>query len=162
MSLRTKACRAVVFVSAYALLPSAALAQKAGMPTILLGGPAALDVSRAARDAMDRLQKPGCQRVLDDFTDREGRSLRERLGSSSPVAYLASLVLRNGEFPWGRGTARHTGQRPSPPTERRSSSAAPASIRSARAPGRTPSSTRCCTRWGCARTRRARPRSAGG
>jgi len=109
MSLRTKAGRAIVVVSAFALLPSAAFAQKAGKPTILLGGPAALDVSRAARDAMRRLQQPGCQGVLDDFTDREGRSLRERLGSSSPVAHLASLVLRNGEIPVGSGHCLSSG-----------------------------------------------------
>ena len=77
--------------------------------TIFVGGPAALDVSRAARDAVRRLQEPACQRVLDDFTDREGRPLRERLGASTPEAYLARLVLRDGEIPRGSGRCASPG-----------------------------------------------------
>ena len=46
-------------------------------------------------------KNPACQQLLDDFTDREGRPLRERLGSSTPDAYLARLVLRDGEIPKG-------------------------------------------------------------
>jgi hypothetical protein len=70
-------------------------------PTIFVVGPAALDVSRAAGEAMRRLQDPSCQRVLEDFADREGRLLRENLGASTPEAYLASLAFRNGEIPVG-------------------------------------------------------------
>jgi len=103
MSLRSDARRIAVFAAVAALLPSAALAQRAAAPTILLGGPAALDVSRAARQAMERLQNLRCQQLLDEFSDREGRPLRESLRSTSPDAYLASLVLRNGEIPVGSG-----------------------------------------------------------
>jgi len=111
MSLRGKFCRLAVLVSAAALVPTFSSGQDAApVPaTILVGGPAALDVSRAVRDALDRLQEPACQRVLDDFTDREGRPLRESLGASTPEAYLARLVLREGEVPRGSGRCASTG-----------------------------------------------------
>ena len=110
MSLRAKTGRLVVLVSAAALVPSFSTGQEVdpGAPTIFVGGPAALDVSRAARE---RPEAAGtrCQRVLDDFTDREGRPLRERLGASTPEAYLARLVLRNGEIPLGSGRCASPG-----------------------------------------------------
>ena len=111
MSLRAKTGRIVVLVSAAALAASFSSGQEVdpGAPTVYVGGPAALDVSRAARDAVGRLQKPACQRVLDDFTDREGRPLREKLGASTPDAYLARLVLRNGEIPVGSGRCASPG-----------------------------------------------------
>jgi hypothetical protein len=109
MSLRTKTGRLAVLVTAASLLPAFASGQESRAPTIFVGGPAALDVARAAGDAMDRLQEPGCQRVLDDFTDREGRPLRASLGSSTPEAYLAQLVLREGEIPRGSGRCASPG-----------------------------------------------------
>jgi len=111
MSLRGKSCRLVVLVSAAALVPTFSSGQDADPEpaSIFVGGPAALDVSRAVRDALDRLQEPACQRVLDDFTDREGRPLRESLGASTPEAYLARLVLREGEVPRGSGRCASAG-----------------------------------------------------
>ena len=105
MSLRSETARIAVLVSATALVPAHSFGQEVevGAPTIFVGGPAALDVSRAARDAMRRLRQPACQRLLDDFTDREGRPLRETLGATTPDAYLAGLVLREGEIPRGSG-----------------------------------------------------------
>lgn len=98
MSLR--AGRVVVLVSA-ALVPMSVQGSEPAAPAIFVVGPAALDVSRAATDAIRRLQDPSCQRVLEDFADRDGRPLREKLGTSTPQAYLASLALRNGEIPVG-------------------------------------------------------------
>jgi len=112
MSLRGKSSsRLAVLVSAAALVPTFSFGEEAqpDLPTIYVGGPAALDVSRAARDAMGRLQEAGCQQLLDDFTDREGRPLRERLGASTPEAYLARLALREGEFPRGSGRCASKG-----------------------------------------------------
>ena len=111
MSLRTKTGRLVVLVSAATLLPALSPGQEVepGAPTIFVGGPAALDVSRAARDAMRKLQEPACQQVLDDFTDREERPLRKRLGTSTPAAYLARMVLREGEIPRGSGRCASAG-----------------------------------------------------
>jgi hypothetical protein len=105
MSPRGKHGRLAVLVSAAALVPTFSLGRddQPDAPTIYVGGPAALDVSRAARDAASRLLAPGCQRVLDELTDREGRPLRDRLGALSPEAYFARLVLRNGEIPVGSG-----------------------------------------------------------
>jgi hypothetical protein len=105
MSLRGKQGRLAVLVSGAALLPTFSLGRDAEPdgPTIYVGGPAALDVSRAAREAARRLRAPDCQRVLDEFTDRERRPLRDKLGASSPEAYFARLVFRNGEIPVGSG-----------------------------------------------------------
>jgi hypothetical protein len=105
MSFRVWTGGLAVLVSAAAIVPTLSFGQGIGSdtPTIYVGGPAALDVSRAARDARRRLQEPGCQRVLDEFTDRDGRPLREKLGTSTPQAYLAQLVLREGEIPRGSG-----------------------------------------------------------
>ena len=111
MSLRAKTGRLAVLVIAGALVPSFSTGREIDpdTPTIFVVGPAALDVSRAAHEAARRLQEPGCQRILDDFADREGRPLRERLGSSTPEAYLARLVLRNGEIPVGSGRCASPG-----------------------------------------------------
>jgi hypothetical protein len=109
VSLRTKIRRLAVLVCAASLVPAFSSGQESRTPTLFVGGPAALDVARAARDAMERLQEPGCQRILDDFTDREGRPLRASLGSSTPEAYLAQLVLREGEIPRGSGRCASPG-----------------------------------------------------
>ena len=105
MSLRAKSGRILVFVCGVSLVPGLSPGQEihADAPAIFVGGPAALDVSRAARDAAHRLKDPGCQRVLEDFKDEEGRLLRERLGASAPEAYLARIVFREGEIPRGSG-----------------------------------------------------------
>jgi len=102
-----------VFVWASALLPTPCPAQEPSTsrqaPTIYVGGPAALDVSRAAREAMRRLREPGCQRLFDDLADRDGRPLRESLGASTPAAYLAGLAIREGEIPRGSGRCASPG-----------------------------------------------------
>ena len=110
MSFPGKSCRLAVLVSAAAAVPTFSTGQDAHPEpaAIFVGGPAALDVSRAVRDAVIRLQDPGCQRLLDDFQDREGRPLRENLGTSTPDVYLARLVLREGEIPRG---SRHCASR---------------------------------------------------
>jgi hypothetical protein len=111
MSLRGKFGRLAVLASAAVLVPTYSPGEEAqpDSPTIFVGGPAALDVSRAVRDAVGRLREPGCQRILDDFTDREGRPLRQNLGASSPEAYLARLILREGEIPRGSGRCASPG-----------------------------------------------------
>ena len=105
MSLHAKAGILAVLVSAAVIVPTLSSGQGIGSdsPTIFIGGAAALDVSRAAREASRRLQEPDCQRLLDEFTDSDGRPIRERLGTSTPQAYLARLVLREGEIPRGSG-----------------------------------------------------------
>ena len=47
--------------------------------------------------------------MLEEFTDREGRPLRDGLGSTTPQAYLAGLILRNGEIPVGSGHCASAG-----------------------------------------------------
>ena len=109
MSLRAKAGRFVAFVSAVALGPALSWGEEVRAGSIFIQGAAALDVSRATRDAMERLQQPSCQQVLEDFRDEEGRPLREKLGTSNPEAYLAALVLREGEIPRGSGRCASPG-----------------------------------------------------
>ena len=111
MSLGGKFRRLAVLVTTAVLVPAFSLGQETqpDSPTIYVGGPAALDVSRAAQLAARRLREPGCQRILDDFMDREGRPLRERLGTTSPDAYLAGLTLREGEIPRGSGRCASPG-----------------------------------------------------
>jgi hypothetical protein len=104
MSLRDAGRRfAVVSVVFFSSVLGEAAEARRSAPVILLGGPGAIDVARAAREATRRLQQPRCRRVLEDFRDEEGRPLGESLGSISPEAYLASLVLREGEIPRGSG-----------------------------------------------------------
>jgi hypothetical protein len=105
MPLRSKSARLAVLVSATALVPALSAGEETDPrpATILVTGPTALDVSGAVRDAVSRLRDGRCQQVLDDFTDREGRSLREGLGPSTPDDYLLRLVVRNGEIPLGSG-----------------------------------------------------------
>ena len=105
MSFRGKTAGLAVLVSAAAIVPTLCFSQgiASDTPTILIGGLAGLDISRAAREAGRRLHEPGCQRLLDEFTDRDGRPLRRRLGTSTPYAYLARLVIREGEIPRGSG-----------------------------------------------------------
>jgi len=52
----------------------------------------------AVRAAQARLQGEGCEAVLDDFTDRDGRSLVEALQASgkSAAEYLGSLYFADG------------------------------------------------------------------
>jgi hypothetical protein len=111
MSLRSELRRLAVPVIATGLVPASSGGQEVvpDRPTIFVRGPAALDVSRAAGDAMRRLREPGCQRLFEEFADAEGRPLRERLGGSTPDAYLARLVLREGEIPVGSGRCASAG-----------------------------------------------------
>jgi hypothetical protein len=103
MSLRGKSCRCAVLLPFAFVLAGAAEAQ-AVQPdphAILVTGPAALDITNALRGALRKLQNPSCQRLLDDFTDAEGRPLREHLGSATAAEYLAHLQIHDGEIPKG-------------------------------------------------------------
>jgi hypothetical protein len=69
--------------------------------SILVTGPAALEITKALRGALRKLDNPTCQQLLDDFSDREGRPLREHLGNSTPAEYLSRLLIHDGEIPKG-------------------------------------------------------------
>lgn len=103
MSLRGKSRRLAVLVSVAFVLPGRSAGQPVEPDTrfVLVRSPAALEITRALRGALHKLQNPACQQLLDDFTDREGRPLREHLGPSTPDAYLARLAIRDGEIPKG-------------------------------------------------------------
>jgi hypothetical protein len=76
-------------------------------PKVYVSGPAALAVARAFSGARRKLEDPRCQELLTDFTDPEGRMLRENLGGDTPALYLDRLVIRDGEIPKGSGRCRH-------------------------------------------------------
>lgn len=55
-------------------------------------------VNRAVAGAADRLREPEFQRLLDDFADRRGRPLRQRLDELGldPSEYLRTITFRGG------------------------------------------------------------------
>ncbi len=55
-------------------------------------------VERARAGAARRLEGQDCQRVLEDFTDRQGHSLKENLGALelSPSDYLQTIRFEDG------------------------------------------------------------------
>jgi hypothetical protein len=165
MSLRGKSCRLAVLVSAAALVPTFSTGQDTDPEptTIFVGGPAALDVSRAVRDAVGRgCRNPGAR----------GSWTTSRTARAGPCGRAWGPPPRRRTSP-GSSSARARspadladvpppGRRPSPRAAPRSSSAGRASGRSRGVLVRTRSSTRCSTPSACARTRRAPPRSPGG
>ena len=103
MSPRGKSCRCAVLLPVAFVLagPSEGQAVEPDSHAILVTGPAALEITKALRGALRKLENPTCQQLLDDFTDPEGRPLREHLGSSSPAEHLARLLIHDGEIPKG-------------------------------------------------------------
>ena len=57
-------------------------------------------IERAREGAVRRIEQPGCQRLLDEFKDRSGRSLRENLATwnRSAADYLRTMPFRDGSF----------------------------------------------------------------
>jgi hypothetical protein len=79
------------------LLPGATVAEDTrGHPALGLWDAGA--INRALAGAEDRLREPECQKVLDDFTDRHGRSLRQKLDELGvgPSEYLRTITFRGG------------------------------------------------------------------
>ncbi len=103
MSLREKSCRCAVLLPVALVMagPSGAQAVEPAPHTILVTGPAALDITNALRGALRKLGNPSCQQLLDEFTDTEGRPLRENPGGATPAEYLAHLRIHDGEIPKG-------------------------------------------------------------
>jgi hypothetical protein len=75
-------------------------------PGILLHHPGdVLPVRMAVDSARHKLANFGCQQVLDDFRDAQGRSLRDNLDAlgMQPTEYLALIAYRDGDdLPSGR------------------------------------------------------------
>jgi hypothetical protein len=57
-------------------------------------------LERARDGAARKIEQPGCQRLLEEFKDKDGRSLSENLATwSRPVAdYLRTMPFRDGSF----------------------------------------------------------------
>jgi hypothetical protein len=53
-------------------------------------------LERAVREALQRLERPKCGKVLSDFRDATGRTIQERLDllGETPRSYLARLTFR--------------------------------------------------------------------
>ena len=109
MSLRKISRGVVAILFCAAGFGPTAWAAEAAKGKILITGPAALAVVRALDGARRKLASPACQEVLTDFTDPEGRTLRENLAAVSPADYLALMVIRDGEIPKGSGRCAHPG-----------------------------------------------------
>jgi hypothetical protein len=54
-------------------------------------------LERAAREALQRLERQNCGRVLSDFEDASGRTIQDRLDvlGETPRSYLARLTFRD-------------------------------------------------------------------
>ena len=85
------------------VLAGSVSAQAAELSRLSIRGPVALEVTQAFSAAVRKLEKPACQELFTDFTDSEGRTLLENLGSQDPVEYLAQMMIRDGEIPKGSG-----------------------------------------------------------
>jgi hypothetical protein len=57
-------------------------------------------IERARDGAVRKIERPGCQRLLDEFKDKDGRTLAENLATwNRPVAdYLRTMPFRDGSF----------------------------------------------------------------
>jgi hypothetical protein len=84
----------MMVASAYAVEPSAPTAIRHRLPAHVLAV-----IEPAVVAATRRLSEPACSQVLGDFTDREGRSLEERLASLGlePEAYFRLVVFVDGQ-----------------------------------------------------------------
>lgn len=80
------------------------LAGPAGSPglvpnvTTVKDGALAAAIHRAVRGAQRRLERADCQRVLDEFADAAGRTLRTASSAQgpSPDAWLGRIIFRDG------------------------------------------------------------------
>jgi hypothetical protein len=86
-----------------AALAGSTQGQAAEPSRLYIRGPVALDVTRAFHAAVRKLEQPACRELFTDFTDSEGRTLLENLGSQDPADYLAQMIIRDGEIPKGSG-----------------------------------------------------------
>jgi hypothetical protein len=111
MSRRSAARSVAVLASAVSLLPQGAAGEglKPDPQRLLVRSPVALDITRALRGAIRKLEDPACQQLFEDFTDAQGRTLRENLGPLTPAEYLARLLIHDGEIPKGSGRCASPG-----------------------------------------------------
>jgi hypothetical protein len=54
-------------------------------------------------DTLYERVKGSWEELFNDFTDQEGRTPRDNLGSATPAEYLARVHIRDGEIPKGSG-----------------------------------------------------------
>ena len=59
-----------------------------------------LTLERARDGAARKLEQPKCQRLLEEFRDKTGRTLAENLATwnRTPVEYLRTIPFRDGSF----------------------------------------------------------------
>ena len=93
--------RSLPILALLSLTAGPAPGQAAEPDLLYVRGPVALEVTRALDLAVRKLRTPTCQELLTDFTDSEGRTLLENLGSRSPDQYLTQMTIRDGEIPKG-------------------------------------------------------------
>jgi hypothetical protein len=108
-------CR--VAVALVAMLASGALRAAEALPPVetdgvrLASGWLAEPLRRAVRGAVSRFADPSCAAILDDFTDRSGRRLRERLErlSLDAPSYVRRVLFYDGtdERPCRRDSRRY-------------------------------------------------------
>jgi hypothetical protein len=84
----------------FLIVPIAASAAGRARDAVPLSNWDAAAVERARAGAWKRLLEPECEKLLDDFTDGRGRTLREKLGRLGlPAAdYLQQLAFFDGSW----------------------------------------------------------------
>lgn len=57
-------------------------------------------IERAREGAVRKIEQPGCQRLLAEYKDKDGRSLGENLATwgRTPADYLRTMPFRDGSF----------------------------------------------------------------
>ena len=80
-----------------ALLPATAASQAR---TDVLRAVHEPTIERAREGAVRKIEQPGCQRLLEEFKDKDGRTLRQNLATwNRPVTdYLRTMPFRDGSF----------------------------------------------------------------
>ena len=95
--------RSLPFFVLLSVLVGSVSGQAAEPSRLSIRGPVALEVTQAFHAAVRKLENPACQELFTDFTDSEGRTLLENLGSQTPADSLAEMIIRDGEIPKGSG-----------------------------------------------------------
>jgi len=92
---------ATMLLFAFVSLSRTSLAQEKTVLSVVSVIPTATTrfaLERAARGAVERLERPECRRVLSDFRDGKGSTIQERLDATgeTPRGYLARITFREG------------------------------------------------------------------
>jgi hypothetical protein len=94
-----------VFFPMFVLVASASIESRRAVPqdvtpllTEIHNPTTRFALERAARAALERLERPECRKIFSDFRDASGRTIQENLDllGETPGSYLAQITFREG------------------------------------------------------------------